>query len=137
MDWLNARMGQSFEKNSVIGTFPSSSAPQINKFYLEHLIPYLNFYRPCHYPEKEELANGKVKIRYPKKGCMTPYQKLLSLPHWEAYLQSYVTKEMLEQKYKKKTPLQAAKEKKKARDELMKIALPKLTITIPSSTANE
>jgi hypothetical protein len=38
---------------------------------------------------------------------------------------------------KQKTPLQVAKEKKKARDELMKIVLPKLSGTIPSSITDE
>ena len=42
-----------------------------------------------------------------------------------------MTKEILENLRKRKTPLQAAKEKKKARDELMKVALPKFLNILP------
>ena len=38
---------------------------------------------------------------------------------------------MLEKTLKTRTPLQAAKEKKKARDELMKVALPKFLNILP------
>ena len=106
-------------------------APRINKFYTEYLIPYLNFYRPCHFPEKIAEENGKIKIIYPLENCMTPYQKLISLPDWETYLRDWITKESLENLRKRKTPLQAAKEKKKARDELMKVALPKFLNILP------
>jgi len=62
---------------------------------------------------------------------MTPYQKLASLPNWESHLSKVFTKEILEKTLKTKTPLQAAKEKKKARDELMKVALPKFLNILP------
>lgn len=110
---------------------PGVFAPKINRFYINHFIPYLNFYRPCHFPEKVCEENGKVRIIYPLKNCMTPYQKLTSLPNWESHLSKIFTKEMLEKILKTKTPLQAAKEKKKARDELMKIALPKFLNILP------
>ena len=110
---------------------PGVFAPRINRFYIEHFIPYLNFYRPCHFPEKVCEENGKVKILYPLKNCMTPYQKLTSLPNWESHLRKEFTKELLQKLQKRKTPLQAAKEKKKARDELMKVALPKFLNILP------
>lgn len=103
---------------------------RINKFYNEHLIPYLNFHRPCHFPEKTLQENWKVKITYPLQNCMTPYKKLLSITDWEEYLQKWVTKKDLEKVYLSKSPLQAAKEKKKARDELMKIVIPKISSNI-------
>ncbi len=62
---------------------------------------------------------------------MTPYQKLISLPNWESHLRKEFTKELLQRLQKRKTPLQAAKEKKKARDELMKVALPKFLNILP------
>jgi len=94
-------------------------------------VPYLNFHRPCHFPEKTIGENGKITIRYPYSQCMTPYHKLRSLPDWESYLRSGVTSESLEVCAMEKTPLQAAKEKKKARDALMKVVLPKLSDTMP------
>ncbi len=110
---------------------PGVFAPRINRFYMEHFIPYLNFYRPCHFPEKVCEENGKVRILYTLKNCMTPYQKLISLPNWESHLRKEFTKELLQRLQKRKTPLQAAKEKKKARDELMKVALPKFLNILP------
>ena len=61
----------------------------------------------------------------------TPYQKLLSLPNWTQYLKIDYTEKQLEKELHKKTPIQAAKDKKKARDELLKLVLPKHTDTIP------
>jgi len=56
---------------------------------------------------------------------MTSYQKLISLLYWESFLRKDLTKEILEGLRKRITPLQAAKEKKKVSDELMKVVLPK------------
>jgi hypothetical protein len=54
-------------------------------------------------------------------------QKTYCIEKWEQYLQSWITKKDLEKVYLSKSPLQAAKEKKKARDELMKIVIPKIS----------
>jgi hypothetical protein len=108
-----------------------SSATLINSFYHNHLVPYLNFHRPCHFPEKHQLENGKIIIKYPQKLIKTPYQKLLSLPNWTQYLKQGYRAERLERELRAKTPLQAAIEKKKARNELLKLVLPKYSDTIP------
>jgi transposase InsO family protein len=111
---------------------PRNQAGIINQFYIDHLIPYLNYHRPCHFPfKKQNLANGKITITYPHKDCKTPYQKLLSIPNWEQYLKPWRTVESLKQAAETKTPMQAAKEKKEARDKLMKLVLPKHPDTIP------
>jgi hypothetical protein len=68
---------------------------------------------------------------------MTPYQKLQSLPDWESYLRKPYTRELLERNFKAKTPLESAKEKKKARDKLMKVVLPKLSNILPITIADE
>ena len=112
---------------------PGVFAPRINQFYKEHLIPYVNFHRPCHFPEKTTLKNGKVVVKYRRKACQTPYQKLTSLKDWEQYLRPEVTPEMLAQQAAEKTPLQAAQEKNKARDKLFSVILKKLSATLPSS----
>jgi len=116
---------------------PRAFAVRINRFYQEHLIPYLNFHRPCHFPEKGVQANGKVRIRYPNKNCQTPYQKLRSVPHFRQCLRSGVTVTNLNQQATAKTPLEAALEKKQARDKLLKIVLPKLSGTLLPKTITE
>lgn len=99
-------------------------AARINKFYREYLIPYLNFHRPCAFPRVEVLANGKKKITYPKENYMTPYKKLKSLSKWEQYLREGITSEILERQSHEKTPNQAAKELKEAKEKLFKIIIP-------------
>jgi len=100
---------------------PQPFASRISKFYREHLIPYLNFHRPCAFPKIEMLPNGKKKITYPKENYRTPYEKLKSLPNWQRYLRLGVTPEMLEAQAKAKTPNQAAKDMQQAKQELLKI----------------
>jgi hypothetical protein len=112
---------------------PGEHAPLINEFYQKYFVPYLNFYRPCHFPKKERDEKGKIKISYPLKDCKTPYQKLMSLEGWQSYLEN-TTPEELQKHATEKTPLQAAMEKKHARDALLKIVLPKLSTTIASTT---
>lgn len=100
-------------------------APRINVFYRDHLIPYLNFYRPCYFPKRTTAKNGKVTVHYPRKGCMTPLQKLRSLKNWQQYLRLGVTAEDLERQRRVKTPLQAAREKTAARQQLFSIIIEK------------
>lgn len=100
-------------------------APRINVFYRDHLIPYLNFYRPCYFPKRTTAKNGKVTVHYPRKKCMTPYRKLRSLKNWQQYLRPGVTAEDLERQCRMKTPLQAAREKTAARNHLFSIIIEK------------
>ena len=55
-------------------------APEINVFLREHLNPYVNFHRPCFFPEIHIDAKGRVRKRYRFEDMMTPYEKLKSLP---------------------------------------------------------
>jgi integrase-like protein len=108
-------------------------APRINVFYRDHLIPFLNFHRPCHFPHRTILTNGKVIIQYRRKDCRTPYKKLLSIPGWEGCLRRGVTAADLTKEATMKTPLQAAQEKNEAKRILFSIILPKLSATLPPS----
>ena len=100
---------------------PQPFAARINTFYRKHLIPYLNFHRPCAFPDVKMLNNGKKKIRYPTENYMTPYEKLKSLPNWKQYLRPGVTEKMLEAQANAKSPNQAAREMQEAKRELEKI----------------
>ena len=103
---------------------PQPFAARINRFYRDHLIPYLNFHRPCAFPKVEILPNGKKKITYPKDNYRTPYEKLKSLPDWEKYLRPNITPEMLEEQAKANTPNQAARDMQNAKKKLFEIVLP-------------
>lgn len=100
---------------------PQPFAARINKFYREHLIPYLNFHRPCAFPKTDVLPSGKKKVTYPPENYMTPYEKLKSLPNWQQYLRPGVTEEMLEAQANAKSPNQAAREMQEAKVELEKM----------------
>ena len=117
--------GAIIRKHMTYYHIPQPFAARINRFYREHLIPYLNFHRPCAFPRIEVLANGKKKITYPKENVMTPYKKLKSLPHWERYLRREITPAMLEKQALEKTPNQAAKELQEAKRKLFTIILPR------------
>ena len=100
---------------------PQPFAARINKFYREHLIPYLNFHRPCAFPEVTVLHNGKRVIKYPPENYRTPYEKLKSLPNWQKHLRPGVNHEILEAQANAKSPNQAGREMQEAKQELLKI----------------
>lgn len=117
--------GAVIRKHMSYHHIPRPFASRINVFYRNHLIPYLNFHRPCAFPKVEALLNGKKKITYPPENYMTPYEKLKSLPRWERYLRPGVTPEMLAVQANAKTPNQAAKEMQKAKKRLFDVILPR------------
>ena len=65
---------------------PQRFAAQVNAFTVDVLSPYLNFHRPCLFPEEVIDAKGKRRKRYPYANLMTPYEKLKSLPEAARYL---------------------------------------------------
>lgn len=72
-------------------TLPNScpgvmSSDQVNAFNWETLTPYLNFHRPCYFPEEVVDAKGQRKKRYSRANLMTPYDKLKSLPNAQQHL---------------------------------------------------
>jgi transposase InsO family protein len=95
-------------------------APLINEFNREHLIPYLNFHRPCYFAEIKIDAKGKEKKIYPYRSMMTPYEKLKSLPDAISYLKAGTSFEALDLIMLASTDLQAAKAMKKAQSELFR-----------------
>lgn len=121
---VETKNGAVIRKHMTHYHIPQPFATRINKFYREYLIPYLNFHRPCAFPEVTVLSNGKKKITYPRRNYMTPYEKLKSLPNWERYLRPGVTPGILEKQARAKTPNQAAKELKEAKKKLFNIILP-------------
>lgn len=75
---------------------PQRFAALINVFNQEHLIPYLNFHRPCFFPEITLDAKGKQKKRYRYQHMSTPYEKFKSLPQAVQYLKAGITFDILD-----------------------------------------
>lgn len=88
---------------------PQRWAPKVNKLNKEYLNPYINFHRPCYFPEIKIDAKGKEKKTYPYKTMMTPYDKLKSLPNAQQYLKPGGSFEMLDKEALLLTDLEAAK----------------------------
>ena len=51
---------------------PQRWAPAINRFTIAFLNPYLNYHRPCFFPEIATDKKGKQIKRYPYRCMMTP-----------------------------------------------------------------
>ncbi len=115
--------GAIIRKHMTYHHIPQPYAARINRFYRDHLIPYLNFHRPCAFPEVTVLPDGKKQVRY--KTYMTPYEKLKSLSNWQQYLRPGVTPEMLDAQATARTPNQAAREMQEAKKKLFDIILPR------------
>jgi transposase InsO family protein len=103
---------------------PQPYASRINVFYREHLVPYLNFHRPCAFPEVTVLLNGKKIVKY--KEYKTPLKKFLSLEEPEQYLRPGITLEELRKIAAAKLPNQAAEEMQEAKRKLFSIIPPPL-----------
>lgn len=75
---------------------PRRWAGPLNDFHRQHLNPYVNYHRPCLFPQTVTDRKGKQRKRYPYQGLMTPYEKLKSLPDAKAYLKPDLSFEILD-----------------------------------------
>ena len=75
---------------------PQQFAGKVNAFCAGFLNPYVNFHRPCFFPETIKDAKGKERKRYRYEKMMTPYEKFKSLPEASQYLKPSVTFEQLD-----------------------------------------
>lgn len=94
---------------------PQKWAKRLNEFNIKYLYPYINFHRPCFYPEIVTDDKGKQRKKYPYKNMMTPYEKLKSLPESEKYLKPGMSFAILDQVAMEMTDNQAAKRLKQER----------------------
>ena len=97
---------------------PQRWAPLINAFNQRHLNPYINFHRPCFFPETRTDHQGKQRKVYLYKNMMTPYDKLKSLPAAKDYLKPGISFEILDPIAHQISDNQAADRLQKARRKL-------------------
>ena len=93
-------------------------AARINAFNQDHLNPYLNFHRPCHFPETVRDAKGGERRTYPYAAMATPYEKLRSLPAAESRLKPGLNFGMLDAIAHAQSDNQAAERMQQARRRL-------------------
>lgn len=99
---------------------PQRWAPLINDFNQQYLNPYLNFHRPCFFPETVTDDKGKQRKIYRYENMMTPYDKLKSLPNASNYLKPGINFEILDKLSHAMSDNQAADQLQKARQKLFK-----------------
>lgn len=83
-----SKNGSIVRKHFGYSHIPQRFARVVNDFCRAQLNPYINFHRPCLFPETITDAKGRQRKRYPYKLMMTPYEKLKSLPNAEQYLKT-------------------------------------------------
>jgi transposase InsO family protein len=99
---------------------PQRWAPLLNDFHRQHLNPYLNYHRPCFFPETRTDSKGKERKIYRFENLMTPYEKLKSLPRAKQYLKPGVSFATLNRIAAETSDNQAADQLQKARQKLFK-----------------
>jgi transposase InsO family protein len=87
--------GAVIRKHLGYAHIPQHNATQVNAWCAKFLNPYLNYHRPCLFPESVTDAKGKTRKRYPQHLIMTPCEKLLSMAAVSHFLHPGVTPETL------------------------------------------
>lgn len=99
---------------------PQHWASLINTFNQQYLNPYINFHRPCFFPETRTDAKGKERKIYRYENLMTPYDKFKSLANAKDYLKPGTSFEILDKVAHQISDNQAADQLQKARQTLFK-----------------
>ena len=81
-----SKNGAVVRKHLGYAHIPQHCASLVNAFCADFLNPYVNFHRPCFFPETITDAKGKERKRYRYEEMKTPYEKLKSLPEASQYL---------------------------------------------------
>jgi transposase InsO family protein len=112
---VEAKNGAIIRKQFGYVYIPQKHAARINRLCRNYLNPYLNYHRPCFFPEVFTDKKGKERRRYPYKNMMTPYEKLKSLPDATSFLKPGMTFESLDDIAGAITDNEAAKQLNQAR----------------------
>jgi len=115
-----SKNGSVVRKQFGYSHIPQRWAPLINDFNRQYLNPYLNFHRPCFFPETRTDAKGKQRKIYRYENMMTPYDKLKSLHDAKDYLKPGLNFEILDTLAHQISDNQAADQLQKARHTLFK-----------------
>ncbi|MDA3915319.1 hypothetical protein [Oleiagrimonas sp.] len=97
---------------------PSHHAQIVNDFLRDHLTPYLNYHRPCFFPEVIIDDKGRQRRRYRYEHMNTPYEKLKAIPNANTFLKPEVTFPELDTLARTMTDNQAAEQLNRAREKL-------------------
>lgn len=91
-----SKNGAVVRKHLGYAHIPQHCASLVNAFCTDFLNPYVNYHRPCFFPETITDDKGKERKRYHYNDMKTPYEKLRSLPEASAHLKAGITFERLD-----------------------------------------
>lgn len=91
-----SKNGAVVRKHLGYAHIPQHCASLVNAFCADFLNPYVNYHRPCFFPETITDTKGKERKQYRYKDMMTPYEKLKSSPQASACLKAGITFEQLD-----------------------------------------
>ncbi len=94
---------------------PQRCASAVNAFCREFLNPYVNFHRPCFFPDTITDRKGRIRKRYRFEDMMTPYEKLKSLPNAQEFLKPGMSFQALDAYVAATSDNQAAQQLNQAR----------------------
>lgn len=117
---VESKNGAVVRKHLGYAHIPQKYASLINQFNRDSLNPYLNFHRPCFFPEIIIDSKGKQKRRYPYERMMTPYEKFKSLPKAKDFLKKGIPFKDLDAFALQMSDNEAALKLTRAREKLFK-----------------
>ena len=115
---VESKNGSVVRKHLGYSHIPGRYASKVNDFTLNVLSPYLNFHRPCFFPEEVINDKGRITKRYRYQHMMTPYEKLKSLPTAAACLKPELSFQHLDDIALQQSDNEAARLLNQARQEL-------------------
>lgn len=115
---VESKNGSIVRKHLGYSHIPGRYASRVNDFTLNVLSPYLNFHRPCFFPEEVVDDKGRITKRYRYEHLMTPFEKLKSLLNAESFLKPNITFQTLDEIAMKQSDNEAARQLNQARKEL-------------------
>ena len=84
--WPRPRTRPSCASTWATPTSPSAARLKSMPSARQFLNPYVNFHRPCFFPDTVTDRKGRIRKRYRFEDMMTPYEKLKSLPNAQDFL---------------------------------------------------
>jgi len=115
---VESKNGSVIRKIYGYSHIPQRHAEHFDEINSGVLYRYINFHRPCYFPEITTNEKGKQRKTYPYEGMMTPYEKFRSLPCASQYLKSGITFKKLDAFATQMNDNEAAEQLNSAQDKL-------------------
>lgn len=117
---VEGKNGAVIRKHMGYGHIASEHADRVQRFYMAHLNPYLNYHRPCGFAQVKLDERGRRQRRYLHKDYATPYEKLRSLPESYRHLKDGIRWEVLDGFAYDLSDTEAARRMMRAKTELLR-----------------